>query len=817
MIVNTAWLMEYLDEPCSHEELLAIFPRLGLETERHWDVRATLEAVRVGFVRTIKPLADAPGMHACEIEMERGRVIPVVCAAEHPAEAGWGVPVAVAGTTLPMDVRVKAESFHGTPSQGMICLDAELGLLPRGSGMHHFADESLLGKPLSAAVDAAEHLVELNVLPNRPDFLGLVGIAREVAAALGCKLVLPAVLNPKGSAGAGKLSPPVEIAEPALCTRYMGGVIQGVTIGRSPDWFRYRLKLAGMEPINNVVDATNYVMYECGQPLHAFDYDTLRGKRIVVRRMRRGESMELLTKAMVAADGAAGVAALDPLPLVIADGERPVALAGVMGGAATRITDGTKNLLLEAAHFDSVNIRRTVKQVHLGVEGRGTESSYRYERGTDPNAMLELAAGRALKLIVDVAGGAVAGPMTDVHPTKREPSAVRLKPARATSYLGVPIDAALIRDRLGRLGMTCDGGPDELTVRVPTWRVDVNDPVVLIEDVARMIGYDQTPVAPTASAPTMGRLSTIARVRRTAAGHLVANGFYECRHPSLESPQATAWLGEPPAEITVANPATLEMSVLRRTLLTGLAATVGNNLRRGAAGVRFFELDRVFGLPGMKSDDGSSAGAWHAGVVAGGPVRRSDWRTGGQVYDFYVLKGVLEDLAEALGVSELSFRGADRAPFVAGAAADVLLPGGASVGVIGEVNAQALAIDRLTFKLFAFELNLEQFAASFESTAAYKQLARLPAVTRDLAVVTPLSAEYDDVAAVIREFAGPTLETLHLVDRYQGSQVKAGHHSLAFRLAFRDAKRTLTAEEAAASIDAIVAALGQRFGAELRA
>jgi phenylalanyl-tRNA synthetase beta chain len=819
MIVNTAWLMEYLDGSPSHEELLQIFPRVGLETERTFDLRTELAAVRIGMVRKKAPIADAPGMHACEIEIERGKAIPVVCAAEHPVEVGWGVPVATAGTTLPMDWRVKGETFHGVASQGMICLDAELGLLPRDSGMFHSTDATLLGKPLTSVIDVAEYLVELNVLPNRPDFLGIIGIAREVAAVLGCKLVLPPTTSP--IAATGKPAVPVEIAEPELCTRYMGGLIQGVKIGRSPDWFRYRLKLAGIDPINNVVDVTNYVMYECGQPLHAFDYDALGGKRIIVRRMRRGESLELLTKTVVAADGSKSgpvvTAPLDPLPLVIADGERPVALAGVMGGATTRITDTTANVMLEAAHFDPVNIRRTVKQVHLGVEGRGTDSSYRYERGTDPNSMLELAAGRALKLIVDVAGGKIVGPMNDVHPTKRTGASVRLKPARASSYLGVPIDAALIRDRLGRLGMECAGGSDELTVSVPTWRVDVNDPVVLIEDVARMIGYDQTPVAPTAEKPTMGQSSTIDRLKQVAADHLVANGFFECRHPSLESPQTTAWLGEPPTTITLTNPATQEMSVLRRSLLTGLAETIRNNLRRGAQAARFFEVDRTFNAPAGAADKDQPPGAWRLGAVAGGPVRRSDWRTGAQVIDFFVLKGILEDLAAALGVGELTFRAVDRAPYVAGTTAEILLADGKCVGAIGEVDARLLAIDRLTFKLFAFEVDLEALVASFAATAAYKPLPRLPAVTRDLAVVAPLSVAYEELAAAISKNAGPTLEAMHLVDRYQGSQVKPGHHSLAFHLVFRDPQRTLTADEATASIDAIVAALGKQFGAELRA
>ncbi|HMP06002.1 MAG TPA: phenylalanine--tRNA ligase subunit beta, partial [Lacipirellulaceae bacterium] len=699
MIVNTAWLMEYFDAPCPHEELVEAFPRLGLETERAYDLRHVLADVRIGLVRDIQPIAGAPGMHACTIEVERGRTIPVVCASEHPIEAGWGVPVAPAGTTLPLDRRVKAESYHGCRSEGMICLDAELGLLPRGSGLHHFEDATLLGEPLSAVLDVQEHLVELNVLPNRPDFLGLIGIAREAAAALGRQLRLPQGL----ALGSGQPAVPVAIDEPKLCSRYIGALLRGVTVGPSPDWFRFRLKLAGIDPINNVVDVTNYVMYECGQPLHAFDYDTLRDGRIVVRRMRRGESLELLTKVTLVADGAPGQAPLDPLPLVIADGQRPVALAGGMGGAATRITEQTANVMLEAAHFEAVNIRRTVNQVPLGVEGRGTESSYRYERGTDPNAMLELAAKRALQLLVEVAGGKLAGAANDIHPTKRAPGEVRLRPARAASYLGVPVDAKLIRERLAPLGMTCTGDDAETVVSVPTWRVDVNDPVVLIEDLARMIGYDQTPATPTAAPPTVGASSALDRLRQRLAEHLAAAGFFECRHPSLESPQATAWLGDPAPGITVSNPATAEMSVLRRTLLTGLATTIGNNLRRGAQHARFFEIDRTFAAAGA-AEEPMPPGVWRLGLMAGGPVRRGDWR-GTEALDFFHLKGMVLDLLDAAGAAGANVRPSQRSPYSPGAAAEIVVDG-QTVGTLGEVDAAKLAIDRLSFKLLAAEIDL---------------------------------------------------------------------------------------------------------------
>ncbi len=336
-------------------------------------------------MREKTPLAAAQGMYLCQIEIERGRRIPVVCASEHEVQVGWGVPVAPAGTTLPGGREIKAGHVHGVASEGMICLDGELGLLARSTGMQHFSDEKTLGLPLTDVAEIREQLLELNVLPNRPDFLGLIGIAREVAALLRLKLRLPPTLIP---AKEGSTPITVDVQEPDLCPRYTCGLLRGVKVGPSPAWLKARLLIAGMRPINNIVDVTNYVLYEYGQPLHAFDYSTLRGRRIVVRRMKPGETMELLTGKVLTAD-AQGPTKPAGGPLVIADAERPIGLAGIMGGASTQTTERATEILVEAACFDPVNIRHTVKQVDLGMEARGTASSYRFERGTDPDVMIE--------------------------------------------------------------------------------------------------------------------------------------------------------------------------------------------------------------------------------------------------------------------------------------------------------------------------------------------------------------------------------------------------------------------------------------------
>jgi phenylalanyl-tRNA synthetase beta chain len=454
MNVNTAWLLEYLEPKCSHADLLDAFPRLGLEVEQTHELRAHLGAIRIGFVRRKEPVADAPGYHLCEVEVERGRVIPVVCASEHEIHEGWGVPVALAGTVLPTGRSIKAAPFHGVRSEGMICLDGEMGMLARGSGMHHFTDESLLGAPLPSVSDIPEYLLELNVLPNRPDFLGLIGIAREVAALLRLELLYPATY---AESGAGAIAPvAVDIREPELCTRYQCGVIGDVRVAPSPPWLKARLLLAGMRPINNVVDITNYVLYEWGQPLHAFDFHKVAGSKVVVRRMAEGETIELLSGAIVGAHGQAGGKRLAAPPLVIADRERPLALAGVMGGRFAETAEATTEVLIEAAHFDPVLIRQTAQQVDLGTESRGTAASYRFERGTDPNSMLEGALARAVHLVAEVAHGKPRGRLVDCYPQHRDRRTFRVSPVRTSSCLGidVPVMSERCRSRYQRGAQT---------------------------------------------------------------------------------------------------------------------------------------------------------------------------------------------------------------------------------------------------------------------------------------------------------------------------------------------------------------------------
>lgn len=797
MKLNTAWLLKYLDKPIPHRELVDAMPRAGLEVEAEAELRVELAPVRIGFVREKTPIADAPGMFAAKVEIEKGKIISVLVGSEHEVKVGWGVPVALAGTTLPTGKKVAAGKFHGVESVGMICLDGEMGLIARDyghgpTGMYHTTDESQLGKSIADVIDIPEYLIELKVLPNRPDCLGILGISREMAAIFGCNTKWPDL--PKLAAGDERAFE-VEIESPELCPRFTAAKFRGVKVAPSPGWLKCALLTAGMRPINNIVDITNFVMWEAGQPMHAFDLAKLAGPKIVVRKLKEGESLELLTgKAITTKYGQ---------PLCICDAEQPRGLAGIMGGKHAETADNTTDLLLEVAYFDPVHIRSNVKTLRKIDGAGGTDASYRFERGVDPNAMLDWARHRAYGLVADLAGGKLAAEPTDVYPKKIEPKSFTLSSERVSRMIGMPVEVKTIKSSLTSLGYGVD---DKLHVSVPTYRVDVNDPVVLMEDVARLIDYDNIPMGGAVAAPTRGQDAKSSRLRTVIAKHLVTGGWYETKNDPLESATAAKWLGAPADAITLSNAATTEMSVLRRSLLTGLVASTQRNIFRGASTIRLFEIDRTFtDLPG----------AWTLAGIAGGLARRAVWR-GESKTDFFTVKGELEDLFESLGIKNVIFKPALRAPFKQGETASLHL-GDTLIGHAGAVDTSVIKIERQAYPLYAFEIDLRAVDAAFDAPITYTPVNKLPPVTRDLAIVVSGGESYEKLHGIITASAGELLEQVQLVDEYRGKPIPQDHRSLAFRLTFRASGRTLTADEVQPVVDRVVKSLSEQAGATLRA
>ncbi len=793
MKLNTAWLLRYLDTPIPHRALVDAMPRAGLEVEAEVELKADLKPVKIGFVREKTSIEGAPGMFATIVEIEKGKRISVLVGSEHEVQIGWGVPVALAGTTLPTGKKVAAGKFHGIESVGMICLDGEMGLIARETGLYHTADESQMGKSIVDVIDIPEFLIELKVLPNRPDCLGLLGISREIAAIFNVKTKWPE-LQSVTAGDEAKID--VRIEEPTLCARLTAAAFGGVKVGPSPGWLKAVLLTAGMRPINNIVDITNFVMWETGQPMHAFDLAKVAKRQIVVRKLRDNESLELLTgKTITTKYGQ---------PLCICDADKPLGLAGIMGGKLAETAGTTSELLLEVAYFDPVHIRGNVKSVRKIDGAGGTDASYRFERGVDPNAVLDWARHRAYGLIAELSGATLSAPPTDIYPKRIAPKVFTLDAESVSRMIGMPVDAQTIRKSLLSLGYGVDAN---LIVTVPTYRVDVNDRVVLMEDVARLIDYDNIPMGAAIGAPTRGQDAKTSRLRTAIADQLVSVGWYETKNDPLEAANASKWMGAVPDAITLANAATNEMSVLRRSLLTGLLASTQRNIFRGASRVRLFEIDRTFQtLPGAYTLSG----------IAGGVARSAIWRGGEAKIDFFTLKGEIEDLFDSLGITGVTFAPAIRKPFKPGETAQIALAGNV-IGHVGLIDTAVVKIERQTYSLYGFEIDLTHVTAAFDAPIVYRSVNKLPPSTRDLAIVVKSSEPFATLESIIRTSAGDLLESVQLVDEYRGNPVPKDHRSLAFRLTYRAADRTLTADEVQVSVDRVVASLSEKTGATLRA
>jgi phenylalanyl-tRNA synthetase beta chain len=638
-------------------------------------------------------------------------------------------------------------------------------------------------------------LLVAEITSNRPDLLGILGIAREVSALTGAPLRIPEADFACGEEKVSSASS-VQVLDPALCPRYTARLVRGVKIGPSPDWLRLRLEAIGLRCINNVVDATNYVMFECGQPLHAFDFDKLRGGRIVVRRAAEGETM-------VSIDGAQR--RLDPAMLVIADAERPVAVAGIMGGLDTEISDRTVSVLLESAQFENTQIRRTSRAL-----GLASDSSYRFERGVDP-VQVEWASRRALHLIQKVAGGTAADGLLDAWAAPFQPKAVTLRFARMNRVLGAAVAPDIARAILERLGFLAEPGtdPGRVTVLVPAFRaVDVYREIDLIEEVIRIYGYDRIPESGTL--PVMvGRVSRGERVADLARRMLPGEGFFEAMTNSF-CDEASARLVSP---WTTADPLTVQNTIrhdedrLRVSLLPGLLAVKRTNLAHGVPKSPLFEIGKLF----LPKPPRASGPAEPDDVL---PEERTALALLAEE-GLSHLKGVIESFLDAAGVrSKVSFEPAADPFFAEKRAAKILLEG-APLGILGEVSPAVCERYGAAPPPSAAELDFDLLVRAAQLDRSYSKLPAHPAAVRDLAVVVDEAVPWARIEGAIRDLRIPILESIEFFDLFRGKQVPAGKKSVAFSLTFRAADRTLTSEEVEAARQSCIRSLNA-LGAALR-
>ncbi len=799
MRISLRWLAEYVDLP-DPEELARRLTEVGLEVEAVERVGQELEEVVAARIAGAAPHPQADTLSVTRVDAGGGETVQVVCGARN-WQVGDLVPLARAGTRLPGGVEIRTATLRGVESDGMLCSARELGLSDDASGLMLLDRSVEPGTPLPVALGLADTVFEVNVTPNRPDALSHLGIAREVAVATGSRLRPPrSGLTQTGGPAGEAVS--VRIEAPDRCARYAARVVEGARIGPTPLWLRQRLEACGVRSISNAVDATNFALLELGHPLHAFDLDRVAGAHIVVRAARDGEKMVTL-------DGVER--SLVPDDLVIADRDRPSALAGVMGGGDSEISQATTRVLLESAWFQPQGVRRTAKR-----HGLHTEASHRFERGADPG-MVVPALDRCAALIAELCGGEVRRGVVDAHPRRHRAVQVPLAWARPGQLLGLAVPRKDVRRILDALGFAESRSTRAGAVfRVPSWRPDVSAEEDLIEEIARHTGYDAIPeTLPRATGEALApprEAQVIERVRQA----LEAAGFCEAVNFSFVGGQDLARLGAEPAGralIALKNPISADLAVMRTSLVPSLLRNVAFNLRQRVEDVRLYELANVYGPrpEGVSTDAPAREDLRLAGVMLG---RRhpAGWGVGRELVDFYDLKAALEGILAAAGVAPIEWRPGAEAWLHPRASASLAAagPGGERevLGWAGEIHPRTAQAFELPRGAMAFDLSFSALARLARPVALHRGVPRFPAVLRDLAVVVSEAVPAAEVVARVSQEA--LVEAVTLFDVYRGAPVPPGKKSLALAVRYRAAERTLTDAEA----DAAHARIVERLGAD---
>ncbi|MDE0689462.1 MAG: phenylalanine--tRNA ligase subunit beta [Candidatus Poribacteria bacterium] len=797
MNVTLNWLKAYIDFEFSPNELADRLTMLGIEVESVKHLGADLEGVIVGSVASIRPHPNADKLVLCQVDTGGPEELQIVCGAPNVRE-GMLAPVATIGATLPVGLTIKRAKLRGETSEGMLCSEKELGLSDAAAGLMELPTDIPLGTPLSGALGLDDVVFELEITPNRPDCLSLIGIAREIRAETGNPLKPPTVDLIESDIDAQELTS-VTIDAPDLCPRYAARVIQGVKVAASPAWLQQRLESVGIGVINNIVDVTNFVLMEYGQPLHAFDYHKLTENRIVVRRAREGEHITTLDEVE---------RELTPDMLVIADAEQPVALAGIMGGYDSEITEATCDVLLESAYFNPSSVRATAKA--LGIS---TEASYRFERGADPGVVLA-ALDRASQLIAELAGGTICEGVVDVYPGQQPLTEIQLRPERVNFVLGTTLEASEMVQILNRLGFDVDATGDIYHVTVPTFRADLTREIDLIEEIARVHGYDNIPTTlPKGDIPVPAQ-DPKTEIRKRIKHFLLAAGMMEAVNYSFCDPNCFDKIRLNPNDplrntLRLQNPLSPEMSVLRTTLTPGLLANAQHNRNHQIDTIALFEIGGVFVHDGEEKEPERVAG------VLAGQIGEGVYSDPYRPPDFFDIKGLVEEMLEVCGVVDWTLQKTDTPTFHPGRNAEVLL-GDKRIGVFGEVHPEVLENYDLPYKAYLFEFDLDgltdvaTFAKRFEPISVY------PKVARDLAIVVDKEILSDMPTALIYTTGGDSVDSVRLFDVYEGEQVPKGKKSLAYTITYHSATETLTDKAVNALHDEVVKGLNRELGAELR-
>jgi len=788
MIISEQWLREWVNPPLSASELADQLTMAGLEVDALDAAAEAFSGVIVAEILEAEQHPDADKLRVCKVSTGASTV-QIVCGAPN-ARSGLKAPLAQVGAVLPGDFKIKKAKLRGVESQGMLCAESELTISDEAAGLMELPADAPVGEDLRSYLGLDDHIIEIGLTPNRADCLSIAGIARDLAA-LNELTACEVAIEPVSPTSTRQF--PVQVVANDKCPRYVGRVIENVDLSQeTPREIVERLRRAGLRSIDPVVDGTNYVMLELGQPLHAFDLDTL-AEEIVVRNAQAGEVMVLLDGSEVS---------LTEDTLLIADRTRPLAMAGIMGGENSGVSASTRHIFLESAFFSPTPMAGKARQY-----GLHTDASHRYERGVDPE-LQHKAIERATALLLSIVGGQ-AGPITDVTSNAHLPQAatITLRASRIQRVLGFSMDPARVEAILTNLGfgMTTQGDGEWLC-HAPSWRFDMEQEVDLIEELARIHGYNALPVSrihgDVAGSEQPENKRALSHVRRL----LVGRGFQEAITYSFISPELQTRFDPQVSPVALKNPISADLSVMRTSLLPGLLSATAHNAKRQLSRVRLFETGLCF-LPGDPIKQEA-----RLGLVMMGPRAPENWANEGTKTDFFDMKGEVEQLLHVAADTAV-FRPCTWPGLHDGQTAEIVI-GGQIVGILGAIHPVTAEAMDLPPATYVAELQLSAVTAS--CLPAYVEISRFPETRRDIAVVLNAETPAAAVEDVVRQAAGPALADLRIFDVYAGQGIEPGHKSLALGLTFRDQSRTLDDFEITSVMTQVIDSLQEKLNAKLR-
>ncbi|MDR2862090.1 MAG: phenylalanine--tRNA ligase subunit beta [Syntrophobacterales bacterium] len=803
MLVSIKWLKDYVDFDLTPAELAHKLTMAGLEVDGIEQKGPSFAGVVVGKILSIAPHPNADKLSLCVVSTGK-KNYSVVCGAPNIKE-GMLAPFAMVGATIPGGYTIKRSQIRGEFSEGMLCSEGELEIGDDSTGIMALPDHLPLGQELAHILDLTDVVLDVSITANRSDCLSMIGFAREIAALTNGQVKYPHISLQEGSDKVHDMTS-VTIEDPDLCPHYTARVLKNVKIAPSPFWMKQRLEAVGIRAINNVVDVTNYVMMEFGQPLHAFDFRFLEEGRIVVRRSRQDETF-------VSLDEKERILRKDTL--MICDGKKPAAIAGIMGGLNSEIKDDTETVFLESAYFLPTSIRKSARW--LGMQ---TDASYRFERGIDPQGVVK-SLERAAQLIQQTAGAAICKGIVDEYPRKSDAvKTVSLRTSHVNRILGASLTDEVIVDTLTRLnmGVTKTGEQGVYLVHPPSYRVDTDREIDLIEEIARLVGYDQ--IAPRLSGIAVQPLTKKPKeiLTEKVSSILTGCGFSEVIHYSFVTPKSCRILNIPSADkrtkmLKIANPLSDDHSVMRSTLVYSLLNTMKTNANNGCHNLKIFEIGKTFIDVGRRVLPLEKE--YLSGLMTG--LTFGDfWHLKDSPADFYSLKGVMEDLLETLKISPVDYDTSQTEPYLHPGRSCAIFVNRDLLGFLGELHPQVQSRMDLKNRTLVFELEIDMLCRHFTDQVRYHEISRYPSVTRDVSLLIQKNIDVAKIMSISKSVGEEWLEKVNPFDIYEGEGVPQGMKSMGIRFSYRSPERTLKDEEVNTAHRNIVNHITRATGAKIR-